>query len=292
MKTKITAAVVVLAVLVVYLSTYIVSQGQRAILFKLGQIQQADIKPGLHFKIPLFEHVRRFDARLRTLDSQPQSFVTSDKKEVRVGYFVKWRIANFEQYDRATRGDTQTAQLQLAQILQNDLRGEFAKLTLAQAVSGERSKVVAPLQAQAEKSAKKFGVQIVDVRLKGIELPQQVATSVYKRMEAQRARIAADLRAQGKTAAARIRANADRQRTVILAKAYRESQILRGQGDAQAAQIYAKAYDKNPAFYEFYRSLEAYRHSFTGKNSLLVLKPGSQFLQYFNNSQGASGPAK
>lgn len=292
MKMKISAAVVVLAVLIVYLSTYTVSQGQRAILFKLGQIEQANVKPGLHFKLPLIENVLRFDARLLTLDSQPRSFQTSGKQNVMVGYFVKWRIVNLDQYYRSTRGDTQRAQLQLAQILQNELRNEFSNLTLEQAVSGERSKILTPVETQANKMAKKLGVQIVDMRLKSIDLPSQEASSVYKRMEAQRARVAADLRAQGKAAAERIRAKADRKRTEIQANAYRESQTLRGQGDAKAAQIYAKAYDKNPAFYEFYRSLEAYRHSFSGKNNLLVLEPGSQFFQYFNNAQGSPKATK
>ena len=286
MKLKIIAAVVAVVALLVYLSTYTVRQDQRAILLKLGEVQQADIKPGLHFKLPLIENVRKFDSRILTLDSQPERFLTSEKKNVMVDFFVKWRIANLDQYYRSTRGDEQRALLRLSQIMKDGLRSEFGKLTIQEAVSGERAKILGPLEVDANKAAKELGIQVVDVRLKRIDLPAEVASSVYQRMEAERARVAADFRARGKEAGERIRANADRERTVILANAYRQSQILRGEGDAKAAEIYAKAYDKDPSFYAFYRSLEAYRQSFSGKNDVLVLEPGSQFFRYFNNAQG------
>ena len=291
MKLKIIAAVIAVAVLLVYMSTYTVRQDQRAILLKLGEVQQADIKPGLHFKLPLIENVRKFDSRILTLDSQPERFLTSEKKNVMVDFFVKWRIANLDQYYRSTRGDEQRALLRLSQIMKDGLRSEFGKLTIQEAVSGERAKILGPLEIDANKAAKELGIQVVDVRLKRIDLPSEVASSVYQRMEAERARVAADFRARGKEAGERIRANADRERTVILANAYRQSQILRGEGDAKAAEIYAKAYDKDPSFYAFYRSLEAYRQSFGGKNDVLVLKPGSQFFRFFNNAQGTA-PAK
>lgn len=291
MKLKIIAAVVAVVALLVYLSTYTVRQDQRAILLKLGEVQQADIKPGLHFKLPLIENVRKFDSRILTLDSQPERFLTSEKKNVMVDFFVKWRIANLDQYYRSTRGDEQRALLRLSQIMKDGLRSEFGKLTIQEAVSGERAKILGPLEVDANKAAKELGIQVVDVRLKRIDLPAEVASSVYQRMEAERARVAADFRARGKEAGERIRANADRERTVILANAYRQSQILRGEGDAKAAEIYAKAYDKDPSFYAFYRSLEAYRQSFSGKNDVLVLEPGSQFFRYFNNAQGTV-PAK
>jgi modulator of FtsH protease HflC len=288
MKLKIIAAVVAVAALLVYLSTYTVRQDQRAILLKLGEVQQSDIKPGLHFKLPLIENVRKFDSRILTLDSQPERFLTSEKKNVMVDFFVKWRIANLDQYYRSTRGDEQRALLRLSQIMKDGLRSEFGKLTIQEAVSGERAKILGPLEVDANKAAKELGIQVVDVRLKRIDLPAEVASSVYQRMEAERARVAADFRARGKEAGERIRANADRERTVILANAYRQSQILRGQGDAKAAEIYAKAYNKDPSFYAFYRSLEAYRQSFSGKNDVLLLEPNSQFFRFFNNAQGTA----
>ncbi|MEJ2631818.1 MAG: protease modulator HflC [Acidihalobacter sp.] len=291
MKLKITAAIIAVVALLLYLSTYTVRQDQRAILLKLGEVKQADIKPGLHFKLPLIENVRKFDARVLTLDSQPERFLTSEKKNVMVDFFVKWRISNLDQYYRSTRGDEQRALLRLSQIMKDGLRSEFGKLTIQQAVSGERDKILGPLEIEANKAAKELGIRIVDVRLKRIDLPAEVASSVYQRMEAERARVAADFRARGKEAGERIRANVDRERTVILANAYRQAQIVRGQGDAKAAEIYAKAYNKDPSFYAFYRSLEAYRQSFDGKNDVLVLEPNSQFFRFFNNAQGTA-PAK
>lgn len=287
MKLKITAGVLAVLALFAYLSMYTVQQGQHAILLKLGEIKRTDIGPGLHFKLPLVENVEYFDTRLLTLDSQPERFLTSEKKNVIVDFFVMWRIANLDQYYRATRGDEQRALLRLSQIMKDGLRSEFGKLTIQQAVSGQRSKILGPVETQANKAARALGIQVVDVRLKRIDLPPEVADSVYRRMEAERARVAAEFRARGKEAAERIRATADRERTVILANAYRESQILRGQGDAEAAAIYARAYQKDPSFYAFYRSLEAYRKAFNGKHDVLVLKPDSQFFRYFNDAGGA-----
>ena len=186
MKLKIIAAVVAVVALLVYLSTYTVRQDQRAILLKLGEVQQADIKPGLHFKLPLIENVRKFDSRILTLDSQPERFLTSEKKNVMVDFFVKWRIANLDQYYRSTRGDEQRALLRLSQIMKDGLRSEFGKLTIQEAVSGERAKILGPLEVDANKAAKELGIQVVDVRLKRIDLPAEVASSVYQRMEAER----------------------------------------------------------------------------------------------------------
>ncbi len=287
MKTKIAAIVLALIGLGIYLSAYVVWQGQHAILLKLGEIKRTDIGPGLHFKLPIVEEVKYFDTRLLTLDSQPERFLTNEKKNVIVDYFVMWRIANLDQYYRSTRGDEQRALLRLSQIMKDALRSEFGKLTIQQAVAGERSKILGPVERQADKAAKTLGIQVVDVRLKRIDLPPEVASSVYRRMEAERARVAAEFRARGKEAAERIRANADRERTVILADAYRKSQILRGEGDSKATEIYAKAYQKDPSFYAFYRSLKAYRHTFNGKNDVLILEPDSQFFQFFNNANGS-----
>ncbi|AOU97374.1 HflC protein [Acidihalobacter yilgarnensis] len=286
MKVRIFGIVVVVAALLVYMSAYTVQQDQRAMLFKLGEIKQTDIKPGLHFKWPLIETVRKFDARLLTLNSQPERFLTSEKKNVMVDFFVKWRIANLGQYYRSTRGDEQRALTRLSQIMKDGLRSEFGKRTIQEAVSGERSEIMNTLNTEATKSAKQLGIEVQDVRIVSIDLPAEVANSVYKRMEAERARVAADFRARGKEAAERIRANADREHSVILANAYRQAQMLRGQGDATAAEIYAKAYDQNPNFYAFYRSLQAYRQSFNSKDNVLVLEPDSQFFRFFNQAEG------
>ncbi|AOV16549.1 HflC protein [Acidihalobacter aeolianus] len=286
MKLRILGIVVAVAALLLYMSTYTVQQDQRAILFKLGVIKQSDIKPGLHFKWPLIETVRKFDARLLTLNSQPERFLTSEKKNVMVDFFVKWRIANLDQYYRSTRGDEQRAMTRLSQIMKDGLRSEFGKRTIQEAVSGERSEIMNTLNVDANKAAQQLGIHVKDVRIVSIDLPSEVANSVYKRMEAERARVAADFRARGKEAAERIRADADRERAVILANAYKQSQMLRGQGDASAAEIYAKSYDQNPSFYAFYRSLQAYRQSFDGKNNVLVLEPDSQFFRFFNQAEG------
>ncbi|OBS08806.1 protease modulator HflC [Acidihalobacter prosperus] len=285
MKLRIFGIIVVVAALLAYMSAYTVQQDQRAMLFKLGEIKKSDIKPGLHFKWPLIETVRKFDARLLTLNSQPERFLTSEKKNVMVDFFVKWRIANLDQYYRSTRGDEQRALTRLSQIMKDGLRSEFGKRTIQEAVSGERSEIMNTLNVDANKAAKQLGIQVKDVRIVSIDLPSEVASSVYKRMEAERARVAADFRARGKEAAERIRANADRERSVILANAYRQAQMLRGQGDASAAEIYAKAYDQNPNFYAFYRSLQAYRQSFDGKDNVLVLEPDSQFFRFFNQAE-------
>lgn len=285
MKLRIFGIIVAVAALLAYMSAYTVQQDQRAMLFKLGEIKKSDIKPGLHFKWPLIETVRKFDARLLTLNSQPERFLTSEKKNVMVDFFVKWRIANLDQYYRSTRGDEQRALTRLSQIMKDGLRSEFGKRTIQEAVSGERSEIMNTLNVDANKAAKQLGIQVKDVRIVSIDLPSEVASSVYKRMEAERARVAADFRARGKEAAERIRANADRERSVILANAYRQAQMLRGQGDASAAEIYAKAYDQNPNFYAFYRSLQAYRQSFDGKDNVLVLEPDSQFFRFFNQAE-------
>ncbi len=288
MKIRLAGVVVLIIGFTLYLSVFTVRQDQRAILLKLGKIVQTDISPGLHFKWPLIEQARSFDARLLMLDSQPERFLTSEKKNVMVDYFVIWRIRNFHQYYLATRGDEQRALLRLSQIMKDGLRSEFGKLTIQQAVAGKRSEIIDPIEVKVNKAVSELGIRVVDVRLKRIDLPPQVASSVYQRMEAERARVAAEFRAKGKEAAEKIRANADRERTVILANAYKESQILRGEGDAKAAGIYAQTYSKDPAFYAFYRSLKAYRKSFTGKGNILILEPNSQFFRYFNQAEGHS----
>lgn len=285
MKWRVLGTILVVVILLIYTSAYTVAQDQRATLFRLGVIEQSDIQPGLHFKWPVIENVRKFDARLLTLNSQPERILTSGKKAVTVHYFVTWRITNFDRYYRATHGDAQSVEASLSQTVNDGLSLELGNQTLQQATSGDHKKIMAALTAKANSVAEKMGVQVTNVQIASMALSSEVTGSVYKRMQAEQERVAANLRSQGKEDAESLRANADHQRSIILANAYRKAQTLRGQGDAKAAEIYAKAYNKNPDFYAFYRSLEAYRQSFNSKNNVLVLEPDSQFFRFFNQSQ-------
>ncbi len=280
--------VVVLAIVLV-LSTYVVDQREKAILFSLGEIKNADIKPGLNFKFPLINNVLKFDGRILTLDAQPERFLTSEKKNVIVDFFVKWRISNVGQYYRATRGQERNALTRLAQIIKDRLRNEFGKRTIQEAVSGERREIMQILQVSANELAKDLGIEVVDVRISRIDLPDEVSDSVYDRMRAERERVAKDFRARGLEAAERIRATADRERTVILANAYRDAELIRGEGDAKAAEVYGKAYNRNQEFYAFTRRLNAYRNTFNQKNDILILQPDTDFFRYFNRSSGKGG---
>ncbi len=274
----------VLAAFVVASSAYTIDERDKAILFSLGEIKDESLGPGLHFKWPFINNVRKFDSRILTLDAQPERFLTVEKKNVTVDFFVKWRIDKVGQYYRATRGVEQNAQARLAQIIKDGLRNEFAKRTIKESVSGERSEIMKSINTISQDLAQHLGIDVVDVRISRIDLPDEVSDSVYERMRAERARIAKELRAQGKEKSERIRASADRERTVILANAYKESQEVRGEGDARAAEIYAQAFSKDPEFYDFYRSLEAYRKSFSSKQDLMVLEPDSEFFKYFERS--------
>ena len=289
MNLKAVIAIVIVLAGVLALSTYTVDQRERAILFSLGEIRKSNLEPGLHFKFPLINNVRKFDGRILTLDAQPERFLTSEKKNVMVDFFVKWRIADVAQYYRATRGEERNALARLAEIIKDRLRNEFGKRTIQQAVSGERREIMDILQISANELAKALGIEVVDVRISRIDLPDEVSDSVYDRMRAERERVAKDFRARGLEAAERLRAAADRQRTVILANAYRDAELIRGEGDAKAAEIYGKAYDQDRDFYAFTRSLNAYKNTFKGKNDVLILEPTTEFLQYFNQSDGVRG---
>lgn len=278
--------VLVLAAVVISTSIFTVSERERAILFRFGEIVRDDFKPGLYFKIPMVENVRKFDSRILTLDSEPEKYLTSEKKNVLVDSFVKWRIDSVSRFFTATGGDTGNANLRLAQIVKNGLRDEFGKRTIQEVISGERAQIMDLLTVQANKQAKELGIQVVDVRVKRIEYSADVSSSVYQRMEAERQRVAKELRSRGAEAAERIRADADRQRTVILAEAYRDAERIRGEGDATSSDIYAKAFSKNPEFYSFYRSLTAYKTAFADRGDVLVVKPDSEFFKYFNNARG------
>ncbi len=284
---KMILGIIATVAVIVYSSVFTVDQREKAILFSLGEIKDDNLKPGLHFKIPLINNVIKFDSRILTLDSQPERFLTSEKKNVSVSFYVKWRIADVGQYYRSTRGNERTAQSRLAQIIKDGLRNEFAVRTIQGAVSGERLEIMRSIMDNSKITASDLGIEVVDVRISRIDLPDEVSGSVYERMRAERARIAKELRAQGQEAAEKLRANADKQRSVLLAEAYREAQQLRGEGDGKAAEIYAQAYQKNAEFYNFYRSLEAYRKSFQDKSDILVMEPNTEFFQYFNTPKAA-----
>ncbi len=279
----------ILAAAIVWLgsmSFFVVEQRELAIKFRLGEFDRADYKPGLYFKIPFINNVRKFDSRILTLDAQPERYLTLEKKNVIVDSFIKWRIADVASYYKTMAGDERRAGQRLAQVIKNGLRDEFGKRTIQEAISGERAQIMNVITAQIEEQATQFGIEVVDVRIKRIELPPEVSGSVYQRMRAERDRVAKELRSRGAEAAERIRADADRQRTVILAEAYRDSERLRGEGDGKAADIYAKAFSKDAKFYELYRSLTAYKNVFSSQGDVLVLDPNSEFFKYFNDAQG------
>lgn len=287
MKTKLPIIIIAIVAVLIWMTAFFVDQREKVILFNLGKIKQVDLKPGLHFKWPFVNNVIKFDGRILTLDENPEQFLTSEKKNVMVDFYVKWRIDDVGQYYRSTGGQERSAQVRLSQIIKDGLRNEFAKRTIRQVVSGERGDIMKSINETSRRLAKGLGIKVVDVRISRIDLPERISESVYDRMRAERSRIAKELRAQGQEAAERIRADADRQRTVLLAEAYREAQELRGAGDAKSAETYASAYQKDPEFYSFYRSLESYRKSFQGTNDMMVLDPGSDFFRYFNAPSGS-----
>jgi len=285
---KTTGVILLLALLMIgSFSMFTVSETQKAILFRLGEIVRTDFKPGLHFKVPFVNNIRTFEARRMTLDIETERYLTSEKKNLLVDAFVKWRIEDVARFYRSVSGDESQGALRLSQIIKDSLRSEFGKRTIQEVISGERSQIMDTVTSYANKQAREFGIGVVDVRLKRIDLPPDVSDSVYRRMEAERSRVAREFRSQGAESAERIRADADRRRTEILADAYRESQKVRGAGDAKAADIYAKAYGKNKEFYAFYRSLEAYRKTFQDKNDMVVVDPTSEFFKYFKHAESS-----
>ena len=275
-------------------SLYTVNQIQYAVVFQLGEVVAVRTQPGLYFKFPLVQNVRLFDNRIRTLDNNdPERFITAEKKPLLVDYFVKWKIDDPKQYYVSVGGDEQRAKIRLTQTVNDDLRAAFAQRTVHEAVSGDRESIMESMRQRAEKDARQIGVHVLDVRIRRVELPPEVTESVYRRMEAERKRVANELRSTGAGEAEKIRADADRQREVILADAFRTAQEIKGGGDAKAAALYSAAYGKNPEFYTFYRSLETYRQGFKSKADVLVLDPASPFFRYFNSPTGAgSSPLK
>ena len=272
------------ALVLLSLSAFTVDQRQRAIVFQLGEIKELIDAPGLHFKWPLIQNVRYFDTRILTWDDpEPQRFITIENKPVLVDAFVKWRIVDVTKYYVSVAGDEIAAARRINQTVNGLLREEFGKRTVHDVVSGERDEIMSNVREKVDLDVSGLGIQVVDVRLKRVDLPQEVSVDVYRRMESERKRVASELRSNGSAEAEKIRADAEKQREVIIAEAYRDAQRIKGEGDARAAAIYARAFNQNPEFYAFYRSLEAYRAGLKSKSDVLVLDPNSEFFRYFKN---------
>jgi len=273
------------ALVLLSMSVFVVDQRQAAIVFQLGEMVGVKTEPGLYFKVPLMQNVRFFDSRILTLDTgEPERFITAEKKNVMVDSFVKWRIVDVKQYYVSVGGDEVRARTRLMQTVNSSMREEFGKRTIHEVVSGEREKIMTVLREKTDADARKIGVQVLDVRLKRVDFPLEISESVYRRMDAERKRVANELRASGAAEGEKIKADADRQREVILAEAYRTAQKTKGEGDAKASALYAAAFGSNPEFYSFYRSLEAYKQSFRNKSDVMVLDPSSSFFKYLKSS--------
>jgi len=286
-KLSLIAGVVLFLLVLASMSLFTVDQRQYAVVFQLGEVKEVIETPGLNVKLPLIQNVRYFDKRILTMDTpEPERFITSEKKNVLVDHFVKWRIVDPRLYYESVAGDEARARTRLNQTVNAGLREEFGRRTVHDVVSGARDQIMEDMRTKADQDARKIGVQIVDVRLKRVDLPTEVSESVYRRMEAERKRVANELRSQGGAEAEKIRADADRQREVLIAEAYRSAQEVKGEGDAKATAIYAQAFGQNPEFYSFYRSLEAYRSSFDGKDDVLVIDPSSDFFKFMKSSGG------
>jgi membrane protease subunit HflC len=275
----------VLGLLVVAaMSLFTVDQRQYAIIFQLGEIKEVITEPGLAWKWPLIQNVRLFDKRILTLESQePERFLTAEKKPVLVDSFVKWRIHDVRQYYISVAGDETVAKTRMSQTVNSGLREEFGKRTVHDVVSGARDQIMADVQKKADADMRAMGVEIIDVRLKRVDLPAEVSEAVYRRMETERKRVANELRSQGAAEAEKIKADADRQREVIVAEAYRDAQKIKGEGDAKAAAIYAQAFGQNAEFFAFYRSMDAYRNVFKSKSDVMIMEPNSDFFKYLKN---------
>ena len=278
---------VILGLILLSLSVFTVDQRQAALVFQLGEVVSTKREPGLYLKLPVVQNVRYFDTRILTLDSaDAERFITSEKKNVLVDYWVKWRIAEVTKYYVSFAGDERRAENRLSQTINDGMRAEFGKRTVHDVVSGARDEVMELLRNKADQDARRFGVQVMDVRIKRVELPAEVSESIYRRMEAERKRVANELRSTGAAEAEKIRADADKQREVIVAEAYRDAQKVKGECDGKAAGIYASAYSNNPEFYAFYRSMDAYKGSFTNKSDVMVLQPNSDFFRYMKSPRG------
>ena len=272
--------------LLTWVSVFTVDERQEAILFQFGEIIEADYEPGIHFKIPFLNNVRKFDNRILTIDQKPERFLTQEKKDLIVDSYVKWRITDVIQYYKTTQGDELTAGRLLYENINNGLRNEFGKRTIKDVISGDRTQIMELMTNQASERAKTLGIEVVDVRVKKVDYPERVSNSVYQRMRAEREREARDFRSKGHEASERIQADADRQRSILLAEAYRDSEIVRGEGDARATEIYADAFNKDHEFYKFYRSITAYVKNFSSAGDVILLQPDSDYFRYFKDPSG------
>ena len=274
----------VVALLVLSMSVYTIDQRKAAIKFQLGEVVSMQTDPGLYFMVPLLQNVRLYDTRIQTYDSKDaERFLTSENKNVLVDSFVKWRVIDVRQYYVSVRGDSVAAEARISQTVNDALRAEFAKRTVHDVVSGEREKIMETVADKVDKDVKNIGVEVVDVRLKRVDLVPEISSDVFRRMESERKRVANELRSTGSAEGEKIKADADRQKQIIVAEAYRDAQRIKGEGDAQAARIYAEAFGRNPEFYSFYRSLEAYRASLRNKSDVMVLEPSSDFFKYLKS---------
>jgi membrane protease subunit HflC len=277
---------VLLVIVIGSSSLYTVNEQQLALVTRFGKVQKTDDLPGLHAKMPFIDKVHYFDRRVLTLDSEPQTYFTAEKKELVVDSFVKWKIVNPLDYFLTVGGDENEANANLQQLIHGGLRDQFGTRELSELISGERSKIMQIIQKSTDEAARKYGIEVVDVRLKRVDLKTSVSKSVYDRMNSERKRIANELRAKGDAEAEKIKAEADRKRTEMLAEAYRKAEVIRGQGDARATAIYASAFKRNPEFYSLYRSLKAYRDSFKNKDDVMIVDPSSEFFKYLKKSSG------
>jgi len=269
---------------IVLSSIYFVDEREKAIVFQFGEIVRSDDKPGIHFKVPFINNVKKFDARIQTMDAEPESYLTKEKKNLVVDSFVKWRVKDAFTYYTTLGGLSGNARNRISQRVNDALRREFGQRTVQQVISGDRVEIMTFVRGIIDEEISGLGIEVIDVRLKRVDLDVTISTGVYQRMEAERSRVAMELRARGAEAAERIRANADRERQIILANSNREAQQIRGQGDATATAVYAEAFSQNREFYRLYRSLSAYRSTFSSSSNLLVIGPNSEFFRYFNNA--------
>jgi len=283
-RTSLTLVVVLVLLVALSMSVFVVDQRQTAIVLRLGTIAQVVESPGLKFKIPVLDSVRYFDKRILTIDApEPERYQTSEKKNVLVDSFVKWRIVDVRQYFIAVQGNEAAAVNRLSQTINSALRSEFGSRTVNDVISGERQKITEMVRERADKDGRAIGIEVVDVRIKRVDYTQEVSESVYRRMEAERKSVANELRSTGAAEGEKIRADADRQREIILAEAFRDAERIRGEGDARASALYTAAFQSNAEFFAFYRSLEAYKRSFAGRNNVFVLEPNSEFFRYFRS---------
>lgn len=296
MNAKLTLLLVLVAIVgaIAFSSAYFVDEREKAIVFKFGEIVESDVKPGLHWKIPFVNNVQYFDARVQTMDADPELYLTREKKNLVVDSFVKWKVGDVHQYYTRLKGRKANARSRLSQRVNDSLRQEFGKRTVQEVISGDRKKIMEVVREVMNEEAATLGIEIMDVRLKRVDLDPAISDRVYQRMAAERQRVAKELRAQGEEAAEKIRADADRQQEILLANADRDAQIIRGEGDAIATAAYATTFGKDTEFYNLYRSLNAYRDSFASKQDLIIVDPSSAFFKYFKNpnTEGTSKPTR